>query len=66
MSSNVYEINLAFKGVKCNIQIIPDKYDCYELLIKTTDPLTTQDRASLCSYLHEEGYIDEAFKAYWS
>lgn len=66
MSNNVYEITLTFKGVKCNIQIIPDEYDCYQLLTKTTEPLTTEDRAVLRSYLHEEGYIDEAFKAYWS
>lgn len=66
MSNNVYEITLAFKGVKCNVQIIPDEYDCYQLLLKTTKPLSTEDRAALRSYLHEEGYIDEAFKNYWS
>lgn len=66
MNSNVYEINLTFKKVKCNIQIIPDEHDCYQLLLKTTKPLTTKDRTALRSYLHEEGYIDEAFKTYRS
>lgn len=66
MSSNVYEVTLAFKGIKCNIQIIPDEYDCYQLLMKATKPLSTDYRAALRSYLHEEGYIDEAFKNYWS
>lgn len=65
MNSNVYEINLTFKKINCNIQIIPDEYDCYELLIKTNDPLTIEDRAALRSYLHEEGYIDEAFNRYY-
>jgi len=62
MNNNVYEITLAFKGIKCCIQIIPDKYDCYELFVKTTKPLSIEDRAALRAYLHEEGYIDEAFK----
>lgn len=66
MSNNVYEITLTFKGVKCNLQIIPDEYDCYELLIKTDKPLTVEDRSALRGYLHQEGYIDEAFKAYRS
>ena len=66
MSNNVYEVTLTFKRVRCNVQIIPDEYECYQLLIKTTKPLTTKDRAALRSYLHEEGYIDEAFKSYWS
>jgi len=66
MNNNVYEITLAFRGVKCNLQIIPDEYDCYQLLIKTNKPLSIKDRAALRGYLHEEGYIDEAFKAYQS
>jgi hypothetical protein len=64
MSYNVYKVTIAFKGVKYNIQIIPDEYDCYELLIKFTKPLSIKDRSNLRSYLHQEGYIDEAFKGY--
>ena len=66
MSNNVYEVTLTFKGVKCNIQIIPDEYECYQLLMKTNKSLSIEDRSALRSYLQEEGYIDEAFKAYWS
>lgn len=64
MSNRVYEITLTFKGVKCNLQIIPDEYECYQLLMKTDKQLSTEDRSALRSYLHEEGYIDEAFKNY--
>jgi len=62
MNSKAYKITIAFKGVKCNIQIIPDEYDCYELLVKSTKPLSIVERSALRSYLHKEGYIDEAFK----
>lgn len=62
MKHNVYKTSLTFKKVKCDIQITPDKYDCYELLIKSTKPLSEEDRSNLRSYLHQEGYIDEAFK----
>lgn len=64
MSSKIYEITITFKGVICNLQIIPDEYDCYQLLMKTDKPLSTEDRSALRSYLHQEGYIDEAFKHY--
>ena len=64
MKPSIYEVTIAFKGIKCNVQIIPDKYDCYELLIKSTNPLSTAERSNLRSYLHKEGYIDEAFKYY--
>lgn len=66
MNSNVYEITITFKGVKCNIQIIPDEYDCYQLLMKTNKALSIEDRAALRFYLHEEGYIDEAFNSYYN
>lgn len=64
MSYKVYEISITFKGVKCNIQIIPDEQDCYQLLMKTDKPLSDKERTALRHYLHEEGYIDEAFKHY--
>ena len=66
MKCNDYRVSLSFKKVKCKIQIIPDEYDCYQLLIKANKPLSIEDRSALRSYLQEEGYIDEAFKAYWS
>lgn len=62
MSNNGYNVTLTFKGVKCIIQIIPNEYDCYQLLLKTNKPLSIEERSSLRFYLHEEGYIDEAFK----
>ena len=66
MKPSIYEVTIAFKGIKCNVQIIPDEFDCYELSVKSTRPLSTEDRSVLRSYLHQEGYIDEAFKAYQS
>lgn len=62
MNKKVYETTLMFKGTKCNIQIIPDEYDCYQLFVKTNKPLSVEERSILRSYLHQEGYIDEAFK----
>lgn len=66
MRGNTYKITINFKGIKCSIQIIPDEYDCYQLLMKTNKELSIKDRSALRYYLHQEGYIDEAFKAYWA
>jgi hypothetical protein len=61
-NSEIYTTELAFKGVKCVVQIITSFDGDYELLIKANKKLSKKDRESLNNYLFEEGYIDEAIK----
>lgn len=61
-SEHIYTTQLAFKGVKCVVQILTSVDGGYELLIKASKSLSKKDRKALNNYLYEEGYIEQAIK----